>query len=463
MSQKILGDMKGIYVQMHEDAAFEAAVEDIVISISYNMLSEGKSVDEIVEVLSSEDDEVILEHYAAAQHSTTLTEDLDYDYYTEDFELVCERLGLLRGLVGLAKGGGKLLMKGGKALVRGATPIAQKVAGATAKGARVVKAKIGRAIGPKGRKMLKPVVDVVKKTAVPATAGVAGYMLGKGEAEAEKEAETPKAEAPKKDEKPAYPGGQSKKEGEEINKKYQELRTKAVDPKGAIKDQEAVKKAEEYGKAQWAKLYPELAKKVKPDGTQKGTGQSKMEKDAAELRAMQKASQERQEADKKKVKKEAYEVVLDYLLSEGHADSVEEAHYVMMQLDSEYIQGIVEGFPATGPVRVDPAQKLKLQQSPSGRKYYTGPGGREMSPEDVRKVMSGELMVKGGKKKPTTQVAHYEPEGEVIGEGDPSFQIKKSSGIRALSADAAKQLGPKAEGLRKGEMGKVGLPKLKGV
>jgi hypothetical protein len=339
MSQKILGDMKGIYAQMHEDAAFEAAVEDIVISVTYNMLSEGKTVDEIVEVLSGEDEQVILEHYAASQHSTTLTEDLDYDYYTEDFELVCERLGLIKGLFGLAKGGGKLLMKGGKALVKGAPPVAKKVAAGVGRGARVVKAKIGRAIGPKGRQALGKVSNVVKNVGVPVAAGAAGYMLGKGSSEAE--AEAPQPSGPKKDEKPAYPGGQSKKEGEEVNKKYQELRTKAVDAKGKIKDQEAVKKAEDYGKAQWAKLYPNLAAKVKPDGTQKGTGQSQMEKDAEELRAMQKASQERQEADKKKVKKEAYEVVLDYLLSEGHADTVEEAHYVMMQMDAENIQSIV--------------------------------------------------------------------------------------------------------------------------
>ena len=39
---------------------------------------------------------------------------------------------------------------------------------------------------------------------------------------------------------------------------------------------------------------------------------------------------------------ESYDIVLDYLLSEGHADTVEEAHYVMLQLDSEYIQSIVE-------------------------------------------------------------------------------------------------------------------------
>ena len=39
---------------------------------------------------------------------------------------------------------------------------------------------------------------------------------------------------------------------------------------------------------------------------------------------------------------EPYELVLEYLLSEGHAETVEEAHYVMMQMDSEFIQSIVE-------------------------------------------------------------------------------------------------------------------------
>jgi len=45
---------------------------------------------------------------------------------------------------------------------------------------------------------------------------------------------------------------------------------------------------------------------------------------------------------KDKVKKEAYDVVLDYLLSEGHADTLSEAHYVMIQMDKDHIQNIVE-------------------------------------------------------------------------------------------------------------------------
>ena len=42
------------------------------------------------------------------------------------------------------------------------------------------------------------------------------------------------------------------------------------------------------------------------------------------------------------MKMEAYDVVLDYLLSEGHVDTVEEAHYVMLQMTSEHVREVVE-------------------------------------------------------------------------------------------------------------------------
>ena len=38
---------------------------------------------------------------------------------------------------------------------------------------------------------------------------------------------------------------------------------------------------------------------------------------------------------------EPYDLVLDYVLTEGHADTVEEAHYVMMQMDEEAIKAII--------------------------------------------------------------------------------------------------------------------------
>jgi hypothetical protein len=39
---------------------------------------------------------------------------------------------------------------------------------------------------------------------------------------------------------------------------------------------------------------------------------------------------------------DAYDVVLEYLLANGHVDSVDEAHYVMLEMGSETIQDIVE-------------------------------------------------------------------------------------------------------------------------
>jgi hypothetical protein len=63
-------------------------------------------------------------------------------------------------------------------------------------------------------------------------------------------------------------------------------------------------------------------------------------------------------------KMEAYDIVLDYLMSGGHAETIEEAHYIMMEMTSETIQNIVEG---VMPEPIDPtahkeAQRLARQQ-----------------------------------------------------------------------------------------------------
>lgn len=110
---------------------------------------------------------------------------------------------------------------------------------------------------------------------------------------------------------------------------------------------------------QWASNFPKLAAKVTPSGTQMGTGQSQMSKQAAELRAMRAASQLRQQGanvtgseiknvsiEKPKSIKasyeyDAYDLVLEYLINNGHAETVDEAHYIMLEMDSEMIGSIV--------------------------------------------------------------------------------------------------------------------------
>ena len=52
---------------------------------------------------------------------------------------------------------------------------------------------------------------------------------------------------------------------------------------------------------------------------------------------------------KRKYNKESYDVVLEYLLSEGHAETLEEANYVMMQMTSEHLRDIVEEKTAADP------------------------------------------------------------------------------------------------------------------
>jgi hypothetical protein len=139
----------------------------------------------------------------------------------------------------------------------------------------------------------------------------------------------------------------------------------------------------------WRKKYATtLAKNVNPDGTQKGTGQSVMAKQAAELRNLRQPTAPVPQVQAKSslpggdyspaataqmsqrtknilgTRKEAYDIVLEYLLSQGHVDTLEEALYVMLEMDSKCIQSIVEG---VMPEPIDPtahkeAQRLARQQ-----------------------------------------------------------------------------------------------------
>jgi hypothetical protein len=71
---------------------------------------------------------------------------------------------------------------------------------------------------------------------------------------------------------------------------------------------------------------------------------------------------------KNPLKKEAYDIVLDYLLSEGHADTLSEAHYVMLQMDSEHIQNIViqerAWWDPAGAFTKTPQEKAKETKTP---------------------------------------------------------------------------------------------------
>jgi hypothetical protein len=53
-------------------------------------------------------------------------------------------------------------------------------------------------------------------------------------------------------------------------------------------------------------------------------------------------TQSKRYGEKKSTTTEAYDIVLDYLFENGHVDTLEEAHYVMLEMDAKTIQSIVE-------------------------------------------------------------------------------------------------------------------------
>jgi len=71
----------------------------------------------------------------------------------------------------------------------------------------------------------------------------------------------------------------------------------------------------------------------------------------------------------KEEKMDAFDLVLEYLTSEGHVDTLDEALYVMMEMDAETIQGICQSFfteELTG-ARKERAQEIMGELRPHGR------------------------------------------------------------------------------------------------
>ena len=101
--------------------------------------------------------------------------------------------------------------------------------------------------------------------------------------------------------------------------------------------------------------YDEIsAKRIKPGPNEKQDQTPTQGNPEAKIdpKAVGDALKAQQERDKNKVKPQAvnasyeydaYDLVLEYLLSQGHTDTVEEAQYVMMEMDAEMIGTIVEG------------------------------------------------------------------------------------------------------------------------
>lgn len=170
------------------------------------------------------------------------------------------------------------------------------------------------------------------------------------------------------------------------------------------KDPAQMAKVRDMGMEIWKAKYKDtLAKKVSPTGQQLGTGQSDMAKQAGELRALRPAapaptapapqaqsklsggasyspaatklmSQRTKNVLGVKEQYDAFDLVLEYLLSRGHVDTLDEALYVMMEMSAETVQHIVEGIM---PDPINPEVHRRLQRIEKAAKLQKGTTGPE--------------------------------------------------------------------------------------
>lgn len=340
LSKHLIEDIANVHSSIQENynnnPEINELAEEIFATIAHSMIYEGYTARAFVGYLVSASEDEILEKYLNFDEKVLTESSISEEFIDEELSQLNEIVGALFR-VGKAAIQGARYAKG----VKGLAPIAR--AGEALKSAGTATSRIATQ-GPTASAIVRPALAKVKDTAktlvsnLPQNVKNAGkaalkYLVPGGVGFAAGRMTAPKAESPATT--------KSAPESPSPSQLPSTQSPRTSSPTSKSKPSTVIKQTgdKEKDMKTWAQNFPELAKRVKPDGTQRGTGQSQMEKDAEDLRRMQKTSKERQGV---KEQYDAYDLVLEYLLSDGHADTVEEANYVMMQLDSEYIKDIVE-------------------------------------------------------------------------------------------------------------------------
>ena len=327
-SHYIIEDVQSIYASIQEETDSVEEINnfagDVYAAVATSMLHEGYSASGILGFLSTASDEEIVERFGDYDENFIAESTISEEYVNEQVEQLDEIVGAALRVLGagakaakFAKGAqglaplsriGQGLQGAGRAMSR----VAKQGPGASSvvrSGLSKLRSAAGAGLGKlkQGAQKVGGALKSAAKTVIP---GAVGYAAGRATA--------PKAEAPKSTTTSAAPPS-----------------TSAAAPKPPkAETKKPMSKADAM--AAWAKANPKLAAaKAERDRT-RGT--------SATTNPMLQGSKSSMPAPKPKeeTKKESYDLVLDYLLSEGHAETVEEAHYIMLRLEADHIQEIVE-------------------------------------------------------------------------------------------------------------------------
>jgi hypothetical protein len=393
-SHYIIDDVYNIYSSIHEERDSETIEEidnfagDVYAAIVTSMLHEGYSASGILGFLSTASDEEILERFGDFNEDLITESTISEEYVIEQVEQLDEIVGAaLRVLGGAAKAA--KFAKGAKGLaplsrigagLKGAGQAMSRVAKQGPKASSVVRAGISKVRGAasKGLSALKSgaakvggaiktgaakAAPIAKKLIPGVIGGAIGYGLGKmgGGGKSSPGPSTPGPSTPGPGNKatttapapakPAAPAAPKKDRMAGAPKKDRMAAFAKANPKLAARQAER-----DRTRGTSATTNP-LMKDMKaglPAPKPKATAASDAVKSSEKKQSrLDKAlsSVKTGSSAGKETKKESYDIVLDYLLSEGHAESVEEAHYIMLRLEEDHIQEIISEGPQAFPFK----------------------------------------------------------------------------------------------------------------
>jgi len=348
------------------DAESAELVEDIISFISLSMIYEGYSASSIIGFLSDSSEEDILEKYLSFDENVLSESTVDKDYIEEQLELLENRL---RAAASLGKAAFKTLF--GKGPGYAATKLQGPRAPGLVDKAKVVISKATQKVKDVASKAKEALPKVAKGAATFGLGAAGGYMGAKmagAGAPTSSNAPTPPVSpsAPTEPVRtPSAPSTPSRVPGAPS-------KPRANSAAAPAKPKSSAAKPGETPMQQWARLNPNLAARVKPG--QSGyeeisqtrvkpgpyekkdqtptTGPQSAQIDTKQVEDAIKAAQERQKKQMEQQKNamttkesyEPYDIVLDYLFSRGHADTLDEANYIMMEMDEKAIGMIIEEY-----------------------------------------------------------------------------------------------------------------------
>jgi hypothetical protein len=437
--------------EVNEEFTQEDLEVEIFEAISYALISQGHTANDVLEYFANVDDEVIIEDLVALSEGTLIVESVvSEEYIEEQMQQLDEIIGAALRIGGAALKAAKFAPKGGagKAALGAAGRAAQRVAQQGTKASAVVRPALGRAVqavkgaassvkskiggavnkvkdvakgalnklpGGSGGKLAgaakfvgkavlggaafeggmkavqgltsgkgspsapkaAPTGDKAKFNASAALGGKTAFAAGGGAAAMKKDPKLTAADIQKKGNEALFKAGGGKAAmGGKSRADVIAAGTKATAPKKApaapaapaapsggsgggggtgggggapTTPKAAPSKAPAPAKPAVGKLGSTSFERRTPTSAElkgaqaaRSSGETNPEKVLQAAQAAGKEQEKRKKAETTSESYDAYDLVLEYLFNYGHAETMEEAHYIMSQMDAETIGEIAQ-------------------------------------------------------------------------------------------------------------------------